>query len=174
MYVPDYSTSSFFLKTYKWNYPHAYGGGKVWLHPLLILTPDGGERSAMWPDCLPAEKSPVIPRQQYAWRSSESVRTLWKINIFACARKHDSSFIHPIALSLYWAPQFHKNTTYQTPALVPSPFHIKNYGTYATGSFGWTTNRDKGFTYILTHTFISRKSISVSQSFTWTSPNLVE
>jgi len=80
MHVRDYSTTSFFLKTYKWNYPCAYGGGKVWLNPLLIATPDGGERSAMWPDCLPAEKSSVIPRQPYAWQSSQSARTLRKIN----------------------------------------------------------------------------------------------
>jgi len=34
----------------------------------------------MWPDCLPAEKSSVIPRQPYAWQSSQSARTLRKIN----------------------------------------------------------------------------------------------
>ena len=95
MHVPDHSTNTFFLKTYKWNYPHAYGGGKVRLHPLLTSTPDGGERWAVsHVACLPAEKSPVIPRQPYAWRSSQSVRTLWKINIF-CLCQETWFFIHP-------------------------------------------------------------------------------
>lgn len=58
----------------------------------------------------------------------------------------------------------HKNATFQTPALVPSPCHIKNYGTYATESFGHTTSRDKGFIiHIDTHLNLKEVHIGITK-----------